>query len=405
MEFQIKSLTIFTLFLMVPTIAIDLTIVTSSLNFSNSLGRIPIGWIECLKNDLKINVINCGLTDLSGITLETQSIITNQDKTPGTVSILLDHPIWPWAEPYLSVPKSKITIAQSMNECTLLPKKWVTILNTFDAIIVPDKSHIKNYRNSGIKKPIFVVPCGLYLDHLLSSPLKKKKQTPFIFGMSAGFWSWKNHKLVFEAFIAEFKNNPSVQLIFHSQFFSGTDNDLKTRILNEGIINVKILTQKFTTEEHANFLKSLDCYVFLSKGEGFSITPREAMALGIPCILSNNSAHKTICDTGLVRAVESNVKERAYNEILGEYCGLNFNCRAQDAREALLDVYKNYEKYLSKSNEAREWVKQYRYTNLKLKLINLIKPKKIILGKQDIVTNEFLMTRSRELYNKYVNIL
>ena len=59
--------------------------------------------------------------------------------------------------------------------------------------------------------------------------------------------------------------------------------------------------------KYIEFISTFDCYVNLSKGEGFSIPPRESLALGIPCIISDNTAHKTICDSGLVLPVTSKI--------------------------------------------------------------------------------------------------
>ena len=77
---------------------------------------------------------------------------------------------------------------------------------------------------------------------------------------------------------------------------------LKKQIKQFKLTNVELTEGMLSREENIDFFRDIDCYVLVSKAEGFSITPREALAAGIPCILSNNTAHKTICETGLVYA-------------------------------------------------------------------------------------------------------
>ena len=113
--------------------------------------------------------------------------------------------------------------------------------------------------------------------------------------MSAGFAERKNYHVLLEAFAGEFKNNPHVRLKIHGSWQDGDMGDrVKRKIKRLGLTNVEIFEQVFTREQYIEFMYSLDCYVYLSMGEGYSLTPREAIALGIPCILSNHTVHKVL---------------------------------------------------------------------------------------------------------------
>ena len=158
--------------------------------------------------------------------------------------------------------------------------------------------------------------------------------------------------------------------------------------------------ETLTDKGFKELFKTFDCYVLISKGEGFSISPREALALGKPCIISNNTAHKTICNTGHVYAVPSELIEPAIDPGVGA-CGNRFNCSIKDVRKALREVYTNYQEYVEKALGGREWVKDYLWENLKLRFLNLIKPKKVVLGNHNEITDDYLMTDSKKLYAKY----
>ena len=47
-------------------------------------------------------------------------------------------------------------------------------------------------------------------------------------------------------------------------------------------------------------------------------------------------------------------------------------------------------------------VSQYSWNNLKYRYLNLVKPKKIILGDKNEVTDDYFMTNSKKLYRKYL---
>ena len=130
------------------------------------------------------------------------------------------------------------------------------------------------------------------------------------------------------------------------------------------IKNIEIIEALLPHKQYIGFLQSLDCYVLLSKGEGLSFdTLREALALSKPCIISDNTAHHTIAKTGFVYAVPSNIKEPAKYDF-GVF-GYQFNCKVEDVQKALREVYVNYNLYLQKAEQGRNWVQRYLWENVK----------------------------------------
>ncbi len=382
----------------------DLTVV-SPIVFADGIGRLGLGFIDTLKDDLSINHINSRKTaDFTDINQATTRILKGSDKSPGNVAILFDCVWIPIATPTDLIPKtSLIKIAYSMWEYSHLPKRWVTLLNgQFDLVVVPDESIKTIYINSGVRIPIFVVPFGVYIENLLVEPLKKAPSKPFTFGSPAGFWPRKNQDLLIEAFYQEFGNSPDVKLSLHGRasdkkYFETIQKKIKSMRPQ----NITIGHDVFTLSQYKNFLKTLDCMVVLSRGEGFSIPPREALALGIPCIISNNTAHETICRTGLFCSVPSLIAQPATMPSTWGFVGHEFNCSIHDVRKALRDVYENYNKYLEKAEKGRAWVEQYLWQNMKKQFINLVKPKEILYGNENKITDEFFMTDSLPLYEKY----
>jgi len=383
-----------------------------------SLSRHASAFINCLYKDVPLNLIKSRKTSVKQVPEHLKDIInqsidlTSKNALRGFlkkgfeldgVTIFTDGPLMSWKE-YTSLPnKSVLKIIYAVTERSVIPQNWVVKMNqNFDAIVVPDGWMIDIFKQSGISLPIFVLP--LVLDNNLRSflnlPPKQSCNQPFVFGMTGGFTPRKNHALILRAFAEEFGNNPNFKLKLHGAY--GADKPKLLDILKHyNLTNVEISQITYPRSDYEKFIRSLDCYAFASKGEGFSITPREAMAAGIPCILSDNTAHKIICQSGFVCPIQSNIVEPAYFVTIQKYLGNDFNCDIQDVRKAMRHVYQNYNQYLSLASHGREWVKQYLAKNLAPLYLSLVKPKLVILGHENLITNEYLMTNSKELYAKY----
>lgn len=410
-------------------------------NSADGIGRHPILFKECLEDSVKMNFL--GTRNIPAETEDSQLGLPRLNPAKkediGAVAILLDIIADKEIENYKKMPDSIIKIAYTMFESTGIPDHWVQVLNDkFDMAIVPDQCLVEVYKNCGVQIPIFVLPLPLMLQKFLELTPQVQAHKPFVFGMTGGFWKRKNHIRVLKAFAREFGNSQKVRLKLHGRF--GEEEiikELSDEIAKYQLTNVELIVKPFTSDEYLDFFKSLDCYVFLSMGEGFSITPREALACGMPCILSNNTAQATICNSGSVRVVRSELLVPAIYDCHYDNCtsnrflqinnqisdadasddrdnifllrsgfiGYQFDCTLGDARKAMRDVYKNYNDYLEKASYGREWVKCYLKENLIDKYVSVIKPETVMLGKENIIGDTFLMTDSKELYEKYKCIL
>ena len=380
---------------------IDVTIVTSVM-MADGISRQGVGIINCIGNDLKINALQCPPCVYKEIPKEVLNILVKPFDGFGKVTFWtyilgLNESIIKTHEAI----SSPIKIAYSMFESDAIPKLWTNILNKYyDMVVVPDKYLVQVYKNSGVNIPIFVIPLGIMVENLLLRPTKTKVNDPFTFGMSAGFWSRKGHIELLEAFSKKFGNDPKFKLKLHGRFGpyrSNIENAIKKANLN----NVEFLSNPLSSLDYDNFMDSIDCYVYPSMGEGFSITPREILALGKPCILSNNSCHKTICNSGFVIPLVSNIKIPAVYEVFGnQTIGNYYKNNINDLSNLMVKVSDNYDEYLAKAQGGREWVKQYLWPNLKPIYLNLFKPTSIELGTDNYIDSNTFRTNNKTLFNK-----
>ncbi len=383
----------------------DLTIV-GFINESDGIGSLPLILAEEFKNKLSMNMYHMR----SPISAHLSNLMLDElkDKRPGNILLFTGLLFELNEESKKLLTSDSIKIAISMFESTAIPQTWVSILNkNFDLICVPDNFLVEVYKKSGVIIPIFVLPIPLYLSSFYN---KKSKKSPsvFVFGMTGDSFPHKNHILLTQAFIEEFGNNPDVQLIIHSKAQIKSPYLIELRDFFKTIDdyhNIIFLEKSLSSKEYIDFISFLNCYVLLSCSEGFSITPRQAMALEIPCILSDNTAHKTLCATGFAYPIVSGIEITPHylRRLFAhkEFLGYQYTVDILDVRKALRNMYTQYAFYQEHAKKAKEWVMQYDFSNLKESYLSLLKPKKITLGSENTVSNFVLSTNSADLYIKY----
>lgn len=391
----------------------DLTI-SGYIQQSDGMGRQAIDLINMLSSEnIDINFIG-KINSTKDLSPEVKSVLENYNYKIGRVFInekqvsderIFHKVIYKILSKINGIPRSdQVFLSYTMFESDKLYPSWVKELNkNYDAAIVPDQNLISIYQNSGVNIPLFTVPLSVNLKQALDAPLKTKANPIFTFANFSAIEDRKNTFKLVKAFHQAFGNNQKVRLLLNSRRIDSIyAQKIIDYIIDNGIMNIDYKIEEKNITQYNDLFNQIDCYVSLSKGEGFSVQPREAMARGIPVIVSNALAQRTIADSGVVRVVEAKTpKQAAYSHYL---MGRNFDIELDDAVDALKDMYHNYQKYLDLAPKARKWAQQYTYDNIKPLFITLVKPKKVILSESNNITKDHLMTNSEILYKKYLKI-
>lgn len=354
---------------------VDLTICSNILPY-DSIGKHGIGVLSCVHKDLDTNFMKIGSPNYRDVPAELMMSLAKPFTGFGKVSL------WTYIlglnEQMMGVHKkvragSPKTIALSMFESDKIPGFWAQIINDYyDQVIVPDSWLIDVFQNSGVKKPITVIPLGCCLEPFLNAP-PHQPSGPFTFGLSAGAWQRKNMVKLIQAFSGLYRNNPAFQLKLHVRFGPHTDK-IQEAVVTAKTNNISIKFGPMSDKEYLEFMKTLDCVVIPSQGEGYGIPAREAIALGIPAIVSNNTAHKTICDSGLVVPLKADIKMPAIYEVFGnKQIGNYFDCIVQDLQDRMDYVVENYSSLLEKSITNREYARQFLWSSLRDKYLEALK--------------------------------
>jgi len=180
--------------------------------------------------------------------------------------------------------KNKITIGVATFETYDPPKHWIDILNQNDAVIVPSTFCEEIFKNSGITQPIYLIPHTLDLNKYNSNIAPKLTNDKFKFLFIGAWRKRKGYEELLKAWCSVFSNNEHVELVIK------TDKPNKAKKYVQGLTN-NILIEHRTINENdmPSFIKSFDCLVLPTKGEGFGLPALQAMALGVPVIITDYS--------------------------------------------------------------------------------------------------------------------
>ena len=122
-------------------------------------------------------------------------------------------------------------------------------------------------------------------------------------------------------------------------------------------------------------------------------------------ILFDNTAHKTICNgndkISLVTQVKSDIEIPAIYELFNnQQLGNFFDCETKSVIESMEYVVNNFKRIDENSGYVQWWVKQYLWSGLRPKYLQLLKPTNIILSARNQINYDSIETNSQNLYKK-----
>jgi len=176
------------------------------------------------------------------------------------------------------------------------PESWVQVLNTNDAIIVPSQFNHKIFSHMSIKKPLYYIPHCIDTDiyNRDVKPIYEYNKYTFLF---MGTWKEiKGYKQLFEAWLREFTDKDNVQLLVKTDRPKKAKeylNQIMQQLgINKGNAPIIFENKVFDEIDLPNFIKSADCLVSPTMGEGFGYPGLQCMALGVPVIITDHSGCK-----------------------------------------------------------------------------------------------------------------
>ncbi len=244
-------------------------------------------------------------------------------------------------------------IIYTMFESDQIPEDWAEYLLEADDVIVPSKWCRDVFKKAGIKAK--VIPLGY--DDTIYEYFQRRKRNIFTFTHYNAFNVRKGFLELFKAFTEEFTQDENVKLILKT-----TSNNIPSAmpINPRQYKNIEIITGKKSDTDMRDILNNSDCFVFPSRGEGFGLTPIEAMATGLPVIVPNAHGISEYFDSRYMYPVKVEDKVPAtYSAYKDQYVGKMVKCSVKDLRRQMRYVFEHQKEAKEKGKLASEYVKRY----------------------------------------------
>ncbi|NJL70333.1 MAG: glycosyltransferase [Candidatus Competibacteraceae bacterium] len=245
------------------------------------------------------------------------------------------------------------------------PTSWVKALNLNDAVICPSKFNVSVFSNAGVVKPIFYVPHCVDFDLYSPETLPIRKHERFTF-MFFGTWKLrKGYAQLAEAFLQEFGAEDNVQLLIKTNLPENAKTYFQTMNRNLGLEKKEtapILVERTIFDERSlpRFMKSADCLVSPTLGEGFGLPGLQCMALGVPVIVTDFSGCQEYANeqTATLLKPEGFIQHRQLDN-LPQFINKKWAfVTVSSIRRAMRYAYENQDEIKNKAETAYAYVRE-----------------------------------------------
>jgi GT2 family glycosyltransferase len=193
-------------------------------------------------------------------------------------------------------------IGFTMLETDGIPAEWARQANLMDEVWCPSHFNAKTFRDSGVTRPIHVIPLGVDPGYFNPQIRTSRVSEQYTFLSVFEWGERKAPELLLHAFNDEFRFDEPVVLvckILNADTSVDVHDQIRRLELNPagGSIHVS-LNQVVPTYQLGMVYRSADCFVLTTRGEGWGMPILEAMACGLPVIATDWSAQCDFMNAG-----------------------------------------------------------------------------------------------------------
>lgn len=200
--------------------------------------------------------------------------------------------------------RGRIKVGFTMLEVDGFPREWVRQANRMDEVWVPSEFNRRGFLDSGLRRPIHLVPLGVDVNYF--HPGVRAVPDPhgeFVFLAAFEWGERKEPWLLLRAFNDTFSAAEPVRLlckIINRDPAVRLKEEIRRLGLRAGGGRVSyLLNVEFPHYQLGSLYRSADCFVSVSRGEGWDLPLMEAMACGLPAIATDWGAHREFVHPGI----------------------------------------------------------------------------------------------------------
>jgi glycosyltransferase involved in cell wall biosynthesis/Tfp pilus assembly protein PilF len=227
-----------------------------------------------------------------------------------------------------------------------LPKAWIEpILRQVDEVWVPSRFVRDSFLQSGVPGDlVHVIPLGADPEHFRPDipplPLTTRKRFRFLF-VGGTLWR-KGIDVLLDAYTRAFNCGDDVCLVIKDMgvgtFYRGQTAEERIAEIQAAAAAPEIvyLNRELSDEELAGLYTACDCLVHPYRGEGFGLPIVEAMAAGLPVVVTGLGAALDYCDAANAYLVPAAVRRFAEKRV-GELETVDYPSLAEPEPPALVE--------------------------------------------------------------------
>lgn len=252
-----------------------------------------------------------------------------------------------------------VTIGQTMFETTEIPDFWAFLINKHSkGLIVPSDFCAKAFRNK-VDVPIAVAPLGVNTE---TYHYVERQQSDYFTFLMAGLLHYrKGAEFAVRAFKEEFNWDEPVRLVLKTRrdFL-----DVGEETLDDP--RIQVVNADYSRDDMQNLYHAGDCLIACSRGEASGLTPREAMATGLPAIITDWGGLREIADPRFVYTIDIDSEEQApavcssYDQGItqGQSIGNFAKPSVSHLRKQMRHVFENPDEAKIKGAHAAMWMQR-----------------------------------------------
>jgi glycosyltransferase involved in cell wall biosynthesis len=265
--------------------------------------------------------------------------------------------------------RTDVRIIFTMFESDKIPQDWPEYLKLADEVLVPSEWCQSVFKKAGIESTVVHLGYNDEQFYYQDRPVPVENGDPFTFIHYDSFNIRKGFMEVVTAFSEEFKNNEPVRLILKT-----VHQNSPIPIMKSEYPNIEVIRDRLDEPGLRDLLGRANCMVYPSRGEGFGITPLEAMATGLPAIVPNAHGISAYFDPEYMLEVKATEKTPAlYNRFKGQDVGSMVAPDVKDLRAKMRYAYNHQAEMKALGKKASKYVEQFTYKRTAKQLAGILK--------------------------------
>jgi glycosyltransferase involved in cell wall biosynthesis len=250
------------------------------------------------------------------------------------------HASWWWSGQHTSI--------FTMWEATHLPESFRESMHEFATIVVPSLQNLELFS----KYHDNVRYCPLGIDPKAWHYTPREDPGPFFRFLIGGSGARKGTDLAHQAFCEVFPNpaamSPVPRLVMKNPKGESGYTDRFGRTRSFMGPNVEMVSGRLSAADEISLYESCHAYVQPSRGEGFGLQPLQAMAQGMPTILTNAHGHEAFADLGVPIGYQMKKSDYFIFGEAGDWWEPDFDALCA----AMWDVYSDYARHVEVAKDS-----------------------------------------------------